>query len=222
MNIGKSLALICSLCMTTQVMAQRADSVSKRFVSIGGIATSYKGSLSNHYQVWRPGVSVAMVFNKRRLINGSFHFTIGSVEGSDPAYSNLATVRNENAPNDYFKTSFGSLHYQARLNFWRINGFTFYASQGLGFMRFNPTDREGNSLPDQLLTRNRGESYGQTAFMLPTGIGCWYHLPNGWAVNFQTGWLNTQTDYLDNVGQMAQGRARDNVAYTQLAVWLPF
>lgn len=195
-----------------------------RYLAVGGMALSYKGSLSNAYRNWHPGLQLGLIFNRKKWLNGSFHLSYGRVSGSQLRYS-TSSVAGTNQANDYFRSDIFSFHYRARFNLIKRERFSFYVAGGLGFMRFNPLDRDGRALSSQPLSRAPGENFNNVSIMLPLSVGAGYVLPNGWQLQAQAGWMNPQTDYLDNVGQLAARygmQAGDGVAFWQVGLWVPF
>ena len=96
-----------------------------------------------------------------------------------------------------------------------------YASAGLGIYNYTPKTELGEDLADLLSTRAPDEQYGRVSFMLPVGIGAVYILKNGYGIGAQASFLNTQTDYLDNISLLGRQGGNDNVASFRFFVYAP-
>jgi opacity protein-like surface antigen len=187
-----------------------------RLLEIGIGPTAYRGDLSNGYRKWASAVHVGLKFNRKRRLNGHLNVAFGTVTGQNAGYAFTGESETTPTPNRFFRTSFVSVNYDLQVNLLKTPRWIVYASQGVGFMRFNPKDEFGNPLQDQLNTRTAGESYGNIAVMLPTQAGALYLLPNGYGVGIQGGFANPLTDYLDNISQWGNRNGGDNM------LWLKF
>jgi hypothetical protein len=124
-------------------------------------------------------------------------------------------------PNTFFKTSTVSLHYDLRYNFFRKEKWKVYASLGFGLLRFNPKDESDNNLQDFQNTRAENETYGNIVAVIPLQLGAMYFLNNGFGTNFQFGFLNPTTDYLDNISDLGEETGGDNVLQFRFSLLVP-
>ncbi|MDJ1467398.1 hypothetical protein [Xanthocytophaga flava] len=187
-----------------------------RLLEIGIGPTAYKGDLASSYRKWASAFYIGVKFNRKHRVNGHLNLAIGSITGQNPSYVFTGESETTPTPNLYFKTTFFSLNYDLQINLIKTPRWIVYVSQGIGFMRYNPKDEYGNNFQDQLNTRAANETYGSISAILPTQAGVIYLLPNGYGAGIQGGWLNTQTDYLDNISQWGNRSKKDN------ALWLKF
>jgi hypothetical protein len=98
--------------------------------------------------------------------------------------------------------------------------FSFSFVPSIGLMRFNPKDQNQNTLIDDSKTRAKNEEFRNIAISLPLAIQLQYK--SNYRVNytFNLGFLNPQTDYLDNLSQLANPTDKDNVLYYGLGLEL--
>ena len=206
--------LLFALVFIMHISAKAADStkVRKKFLVVGANALAYKGSLQESYSRWTPGLQVGIRFQKRKIVNGMISATFGKLIGEDRAYQKPSRFEDQIQPVSKFQTSFFSLQYEAQVLLLKYYGFRIFASQGIGLFRFTPEDWDGNSLFEKDRTRNKGESYSKNSLQFPTQIGVQYWFPNQMGFGFQVGWLNTVTNYIDNMSDLSTNDVKDNVA----------
>lgn len=96
-----------------------------------------------------------------------------------------------------------------------------YISQGLGLIRYEPKDENNEPLQKKFDTRASNETYNNVSLMLPTQAGINYILKNGYGVGLQAGWLNPQTDYIDNISQWGNRQKNDNTFLVRFAFMVP-
>lgn len=182
---------------------------------------AYRGDLGDTYQSGGLGVHVGYMFSHNKKLHGGLHAAAGTFSGYE--LSNTSPdFGAEVLSNTYFRSSFISVHYSLQYDIIRRERWLLYVSQGLGIVRFNPRDEFGNALPDNPETRAENENYGTAAAVLPTQAGIDYYLPNRLGIGLKAGWLNTTTDYLDNVSQLGDKAGNDNVMQVILKVHVPF
>jgi len=207
------------------LFAQKTESLSphqpNRYITIGLSANGYKGSLSNSYTVFGPGLHLGLQFNKKKRLNGSFQLFYGQISGDN--LNQAFAVRTDNRkPNSYFKTSLFIASYQLNLNLINTQHLRWYLGTGIGITRFNPVDEQNTDLKNQTNTRAIGETYNSITISTPLYMGINYHLNNGMAIALQAGWWNTNTPYLDNIDKLSNNTGNDNVASYRLSFWIPF
>jgi hypothetical protein len=207
-------AIILYLFMIASNVAIAKDStlVRKKYLVLGLNTVAYKGSLQSTYARWTPAYQIGIRFEKKKILNGMFSVTFGSVIGEDRAYKLPSKANQSLVPVSRFKTSFFSLHYEAQLLLFRYKGLKLFASQGIGLFRFSVKDWEGNNLATKDRTRNKAETYRENVASLPTQLGLQYNFNNNMTLGFQAGLMNTFTDYLDNMKELSNNNNSDNVA----------
>lgn len=203
------------LCLVVTVPLAFAQAPSK-FAHVGTSMVSYKGDLSGHdkYTVAFHG---GIQFYKKKRLNGSFNLGFGNITSENREFSSPSP---DKEPNRYFKTNFLFLNYDLHINLIKRDHYSIYISQGIGFIRFTPTDQFGENLQDQLVTRADDETYRNASFMLPTKIGAMYLLPNYFGVGFEAGFYGTMTDYLDNISELGES-GNDNILSFRFNFYIP-
>jgi hypothetical protein len=189
---------------------------------IGISSNGYAGDL-NVYDKWASALHMGFKLNHRTHLNGNVNFSIGNITGQDPYFvnGNPEFTGKDYSPSKYFNTSVITANYDLHLNIIKKQNLIVYLSQGIGIIRFNPKDEFGNPLQKQPQTRVPGEVYGNTAIMLPTNLGFIYFFPNRFGAGIQAGFLNTQTDYLDNISLLGPNDRNDNVLQVRFSFYAP-
>jgi hypothetical protein len=193
-----------------------------RFVELGVSTNSYKGDLSHSYSEWSNAVHVGILFNKAKRINGHFNLMVGSAVAQNPNYFFDDGSDPQPTPNEYAKIKLFAFNFDLHVNLYKKNNFIVYLYQGLGLARFDPRDTENKKLQDQLNTRAQGETYSNISFMLPHGLGALYVTKPGFGIGFQAGFLNTTSDFLDNVSKWGDRDKNDNILSYKMTVYIPF
>jgi hypothetical protein len=103
----------------------------------------------------------------------------------------------------------------------KYKGFMVYVSQGIGLIRYEPKDAQNNKLLNNFSSRASNEAYSNVSAMLPTQAGVNYVLSNGYGIGFQTGWLNLQNDYIDNISQWGTRQKKDNALWYRFTLMVP-
>ena len=188
-----------------------------RFFEIGICPISYKGELSQ-YSHWNMAWQVGLVLARKKRLNGEFSFLIGSFSGQQKTATNDNSTK---TPNTYFNTSFFSGSYHLHLNLIAKPTFKLYVSQGFGILNFSPKNANGEKLIDKAETRPFNESYSTTSIIFSTQIGAHYSLKNNFHIGAKITWLNTFTDYLDNISEWGNTADRDNLLSYKFYVLIP-
>ncbi len=205
---------------TLSVYGQQDSLANKARISTGLSYNAYRGDLGNGYQSGGLAAHLSFMFAHEKKLHGGLHLAAGSFSGHELSQA-TPDFGTEILPNTYVKTSFISVHYGLQYDIIRYKGLLLYVSQGLGIIRFSPEDEFGNPLIDALSTRASNESYSNAAAILPTQAGLDYTLPNQIGVGIKAGWLNTTSDYLDNLGQLGSKDGNDNVLQLLLQLHFP-
>lgn len=187
-----------------------------KFAHAGTSMISYKGDLSG-YDKYTIAFHAGIQFNKKKRLNGAFNLGFGNISGEN---RNFTGPNPDKEPNRFFKTNFIFLNYDLHINLIKKCNYSIYLSQGIGFIRFTPTDQFGNDLQEQLITRADDENYRNASFMLPTKVGGMYLLPNYFGIGFEAGFFGTMTDYLDNISQLGES-GNDNILSYRFNFYVP-
>ncbi|MDN5202945.1 hypothetical protein QQ008_16265 [Fulvivirgaceae bacterium BMA10] len=186
----------------------------------GGIgASAYSGDLAK-FEKWSSSFYLGLKFNNSKRINGNVTFTFGSVTGQNSNYV-FQTSQGPATPNKFFKTEFISLNYDLQVNFIKKKNFIAFISQGIGLSSFDPQDEFFNKLIDQLETREEDESYSSISLILPTQLGIIYLFDNGYGFGAKIGFINSATDYLDNIGLWGNKSGNDNILSVKFLFYVP-
>ena len=211
----KLFLIALALCVCTALHGQERQ----RYLEIGMGANAYRGDLGEDYANWRGHVHAGLQFRGAARVNGSINLSLGSLLGESLNYRFPAEPTAQ--PNAFFTSNWFSLHGELQVNLLRKQTWLVYLSQGFGVIRFNPQDDQGQALLEQVNTRPEDELYNTTSVVLPTGIGATYFLPNGLGLDLHSRFLNTQTDYLDNISTWGVKQGNDKVMTITLSVLVP-
>lgn len=219
----KNIYLLAFISLFTlhSLLAQKADPIQPKAFAFGAFSMNqYLGDLqSSTGGGYTAAVSLGIQFNRGKRLNGSFELGYGTISGQDTDYTfmgdELAT------PNRFFSSTIFSAHYNLHLNILKKDTYTLYLSQGLGLLRYMPTDDLDRKLQDRYDTRAANEMYSNSSMMLPSNLGFIYLLPNKWGLGLQGGYLNPLTDYLDNISQWGNKSGNDNVLRFRFALYVP-
>lgn len=211
----KNLASLLAFIFLSATAYSQSDSIPK-FIEAGIAPVSYKGDLSPGYSSWGNSYHIGFRFNTRKRLNGHLNFMFGKFSSSNPFLDQI-----NSSPNTFFKTSFIALQYDLQLYIIKNSWMGFYLSPGVGFLRYIPKDSEGNRLIDDPKTRNKNEEYGSITFMLPLQAGLSFFLPTGQGLGLQAGWVNSFSDYLDNISQLGKVKKKDNLLMYRIFVSIP-
>jgi hypothetical protein len=197
---------------------------SDKYLEIGISAAAYKGDLNHSYEKFSSCFHLNIHFKKTdRRINSYLGLMIGSVTGQNPKYSFAASDTNaaNPSPNKFFKTSLFSVNFGLLFSIVRKENFNLYIGQGLGVMRLNPKDADNQNLNDQFNSRSENETYSNFTFILPTFAGVTYRFKNDYSVGFQAGWLNSASDYIDNISIWGDRKKKDNILNYKFSFYIP-
>jgi hypothetical protein len=194
---------------------------SVKFIEAGLTAVSYKGDLNSAYEKWGAAGQISVRFNKKSKVNGKLTIMSGYVTGQNKEYIFLDTDGNMTTPNQFFKTNFTTVNYDLILNLYNKKGLNVYLSQGMGIFRFKPKDENNQPLVNNLNTRDNGEAYPAITFFLPTQLGVIYTLKEKSGFGIQAGFLNPQTDYMDNISNWGKRKKKDNILQYRFFISFP-
>jgi hypothetical protein len=208
------ILILLSFLLAFSVSGQ--DSTFTKFVGISAGASIPKTDLEPTYK--KPGVQLSafMQFDPNRWLNVGLWFSAGEVQSENRGVRFFD--QSEFQINDFARANYYSLHVEASFHLLKKSNYSVYLAQGFGFMRFTVFDRDKNNLANQLDSRAQGEDYSNLTVLLPTTLNAYYFLPNDFGIHFRTGWLNPQTDYLDNISEFGNSDNNDNLFILQLSI----
>lgn len=189
-----------------------------RWMELGIGATAYIGDLSDRYDFWSPYTSLVLHFAQKNRWGSQLQLSIGAVRGEN--YSFIFQQPDVQV-NTAFVTRLQALQYRLNFMLVRRRHWHLYLQAGIGLLRYDPQDMQGQSLAEQRNTRMPGEEYGTLTWMLPLGMGSRYILANGWGIHAQLGWWNPMTDYIDNIGRLGQRIGNDNILSFRWGLLIP-
>jgi hypothetical protein len=123
--------------------------------------------------------------------------------------------------NRFFDTRYLNVHFEFHYTVFKFGNSELFVSQGLGLFRFNPLDSDKSPLLSQSFTRAEDEGYGLISFMFPSQMGFHMRLVNGFGIGVQAGFYNPLTNYIDNIGELGQGRNFDNLLFFRMMFFVP-
>ncbi len=221
----KSCFLVSCLIVLSfySVKAQQSESTKQvtRFLEIGVTANAYRGDLSTENPKWSSAFHAGLKLNFKKRLNSHLNIGIGTLTGENLNYKVAMEISPEPTPNTFFKTSFVTVNYDLQVHLLKYKGLMVYLSQGFGIIRYEPKNVENNKLLNNFSTRASNESYSNVSVVLPTQAGVNYIFNNGYGVGLQAGWLNSQTDYLDNISQWGNRSKKDNALLFRFAFMIP-
>ena len=209
------LLLLLMLVSMEGLQAQTAT----RYFWAGLSANNYRGDLEDGLPHYTPGIHLGMKLNRAKRLNGNFAVGLGTLNGQNPDFNPL--LEPPTKPNKYFDTPFFTFDYSLQYHIIKKERFALYISQGIGLFRYNPKDEQDRELLTLTTTRPEDETYSNISIQLPTAIGGAYYLPNQWGVGLQATYLNTLTDYIDNIGSLGPKKGNDNVLQFRLMLLVP-
>ncbi len=161
------------------------------------------------YSKYGAAFHLGLRFNKAKKVNGEFELMSGFITGQNKNYSYQEDA--SATPNTFIFTNYFNLNYHLNYSFYNKNGLRIFISQGIGLLRFTAYDENYNKLNDQLNTRELGEEYSNITVAFPLQFGAMYSLPQGYGIMIRTGWMNSSTDYLDNISNWGNRKRKDNI-----------
>ena len=192
-----------------------------KLVSAGVSANAYRGDLNSRLEKWSNIFHLGFRFNPSKKLNGSANLGIGFITGENFNYIFESTNIPTPNPNRFFRTNVTTVNYELNYNFLEWKNFTFFISQGIGLLRFNPKDEFFDDFQDQPDTRAPNETFANITLMLPTQLGFLYLFPNDFGLNFQVGLMNSFTDYLDNISDWGNKDGGDNIVSMRFSFLVP-
>lgn len=212
----KQAGISTIICFLLAFSVSGQDSTFTKFAGISFGSSTPKTDLEPTYK--KPGVqfSAYLQFIPNRWLNVGLWLSGGEVMSENREVRFFSQT--EFQINDFARTTYQSLHVEPSFHFLKKPNYSVYLSQGFGFMRFEVYDRDNINLANQLSSRSQGEEYSNFTVLLPTTLNAYYILPNNFGIHIRTGFLNPQTDYLDNISTFGNPENNDNLFILQLSV----
>jgi hypothetical protein len=204
-----------------QLTSSKSNRSVTRMLEVGVSANAYRGDLAMKYQKWSSAFHVGLKLNHKKRVNSHFNISAGTVTGQNLEYVYAGASEGKTTPNRFFTTNFFTFNYDLQINLIKRKNWIVYVSQGIGLIRYKPKDDQDASLQSQFQTRAANETYSNVSLMLPTQAGVMYVFDNGYGAGLQTGWMNTQTDYIDNISQWGNRQKKDNVLWFRFSFIAP-
>lgn len=174
-------------------------------LNLGYSVNAYKGDFSG-YSKARNAFHLSVILNREKRVSGELNFRVGGLAAETIHYNEpIAT---------FVKTNYFSLNYGLNIRAVSIKKHTtIHLVPGLGIIRFTPKDFAGNSLADLSSTRSSGEEFSNVALILPIKLQVRHRFSHRMGATLEAGFLNTRTDYLDNISQLSDPARMDNVLF---------
>jgi hypothetical protein len=189
-------------------------SQSKKIFGLSYYSASSISDLSE-YKNWNSGLAVGLTFDKDKRLTSELETRIGTL-----VLQNTSTLSPVVA---YVKTNYFSFNYNLKIKVLELGDkFSFSLVPGFGIMRYNPKDEQKNALSGQKNTRAKDEQYGNVTLILPVRFQFEYLSKHRLSYRLSTGFLNTRTDYLDNLSKLSNSKNKDNVFFMSLGVGVHF
>jgi hypothetical protein len=121
-------------------------------------------------------------------------------------------------PNTFANTRYFTFDFMLRVRPLRRSNVRPYLALGGGLVSFTPKDASGNNLDRQEGTRAPDENYNTTAFYYPLALGATFRLNDFAMLALQYKQYFTNTDYLDNIGQLGSRPGADQLQALSLSL----
>lgn len=170
--------------------------------AIGG--AGYMGDLNPNNPVKLSGGSVSgfVMRNFSPYLSAKINYAYGQIGAADSNSSN----KQFRARNLSFKSKLSEISLLGEFNFMNYlagvshNRFTPFIFFGVGLVNYNPqTVYKGQTYDLRPLTTEGEKQYPHSAISIPYGAGFKYNIGGNWNLNFDVGYRQPNTDYLDDV-----------------------
>ncbi|HET8860384.1 hypothetical protein [Marivirga sp.] len=212
----KQAGILTFLIFSLAFSVSGQDSTFTKFAGISFGSSIPKTDLEPTYK--KPGVQLSafLQFTPNRWLNVGLWFSAGEAQSENREVRFFD--QSEFQINDFARANYQSLHVEPSFHLLKKSNYSIYMAQGFGFMRYAVYDRDNSNLASQLDSRSQGEEYSNFAVLLPTTLNAYYFLPNDFGLHLRTGFLNPQTDYLDNISNFGNPENNDNLFILQLSI----
>jgi hypothetical protein len=212
----KQVGLLILLSVLLAFSALGQDSTFTKFAGISFGSSTPKTDLEPTYKKAGIQASAFMQFTPNRWLNIGLWFSAGEVQSENREVRFFD--QSEFQINDFARTNYQSLHVEPSFHIIKKSNYSLYLAQGFGFMRFAVYDSDNRNLANQLSSRSQGEDYSVLTVLLPTSLNAYYFFPNDFGIHVRTGFLNPQTDYLDNISNFGNPNNNDNLFIFQFSI----
>jgi hypothetical protein len=120
---------------------------------------------------------------------------------------------------EYFRTTFSQIDAQLQAVFWRKKTVSLSLGAGAGLFFFSPQNLEGDFLIDNPFTRLPGEDYPGAAVSFPLTTAVNVKLRPNIGLRAEYTYRPTNTDYLDNLGQLGTRAGNDRLHSVAIGFW---
>mgnify|MGYP001045522335 FL=1 len=172
--------------------------------------TAFKGQLGYNFGIEK---------NLDDNVTWLFEFGIGDFES---IYSLRSTVSPDVIIDNpdistYVAGKYKSLSFSLNWTFWELSLFDMSLGFGIGAMEFGIEDIEGRNLKDAIATRAINEMVPRFTPIMPLSLGFTFFSGSSFTVVYEMSWVFTSTDYLDNIGVLANPDS-DSIFRNQIRV----
>jgi hypothetical protein len=122
--------------------------------------------------------------------------------------------------NTYARTRYVNADLVFRFVFLKMSRIRPHIGLGAGFLNFSIVDEQARNLDTRTETRARDETYTTTALYLPVVLGARLRVNDFASILLEYKQFNTNTDYLDNIGQAGNRAGNDRLHSVQLGLLL--
>jgi hypothetical protein len=212
----KTLLFICfHFLLALPAFAQKQPVPLK--IGMGLSSFSYTGDLiesGDQFRRFYPGGNFSLQFVGKRAFQMQANVGFGSF--AEQADLNLWPGTLEVVPNNFVETSI--FYADLRLKYWffKRRALRPFIGAGLGMLRFNPKDEDGNFLDENIFTRLEGEDYNSTVANFPVSTGLEMRISPLISLGLEYIYRFTPTDYLDNIGQLGPVEGNDGLHAIQI------
>lgn len=211
--------LVIWIGFTSLVQAQMPVQGSAIRVGLGLTGYAYRGDLTaDDPSFWRinPGANVSLQFRPYKRIQPQLNAGFGSVV--EQLDRNSIGTQPPTSINSFFETNFFYMDFRLAYVLFRKSRIQPYLVGGGGLFFFNPLDQNGNFLIDNIFTREDGELYNTTAFVLPVGTGLRIHVNQLAYIGLEYMVRTNVTDYVDNIGLRGEVAGNDQLHNFQVSL----
>lgn len=213
--------LCLTLCCLGSPLGLLAQTPPPLQVGLGLSGYAYTGDLTvaaNRFRRAYPGGAISVQFAGARplhlQLNAGFGRFVEQAEGWVPPLE--SGIR----PNTFVETSLFYTDLRLRFRPWSHRVVHPYFSAGLGMLFFSPTDKEGNSLVENSLTRLPGEEYNNLTASFPLNAGLMLRINRQVSLAAGYTYRVVASDYLDNIGQLGPRPGNDALHTVDLSLYV--
>lgn len=211
------LFLLCLAGAHAQEPALRSQPMVQ--LGVGFMAIGYQGDMTYQNEPYNrigSGFNITAQFDNYKRISPQLNLGVGQFRGQNRELPAIEGIQ----PNTFFHTSYLSLDLRLRYRINKLGKFRPHFAPGIGIISFTPKDMEGNSLANNLDSREEGETYGSTTVLLPLNVGFTCKINELASIGLDFTHLVVGSDYLDNVGNLGPKSGNDRLQTLCLTLYL--